>query len=173
MGSYHQGNHSRSHRLGGNVGLNRLRRMVASCFYQNYREVRLLVIHCSATRYDRDFPVEALRASHKARGFADIGYHFYVTRDGEIHRCRPLNQIGAHAAGWNDQSVGICYEGGLDESLQPTDTRTYAQKCALMDLLRQLRRDYPKAKILGHYQLSPYIRKACPCFDARSEYAEL
>lgn len=86
--------------------------MVASCFYQNYREVRLLVIHCSATRYDRDFPVEALRASHKARGFADIGYHFYVTRDGEIHRCRPLNQIGAHAAGWNDQSVGICYEGG-------------------------------------------------------------
>ena len=91
----------------------------------------------------------------------------------EIHRCRPLNQIGAHAAGWNDQSVGICYEGGLDESLQPTDTRTYAQKCALMDLLRQLRRDYPKAKILGHYQLSPYIRKACPCFDARSEYAEL
>ncbi|MCB6378906.1 N-acetylmuramoyl-L-alanine amidase, partial [Parabacteroides distasonis] len=46
----------------------------AYCFYQNYREVRLLVIHCSATRYDRDFPVEALRSSHKARGFADIGY---------------------------------------------------------------------------------------------------
>ena len=41
--------------------------MTAGCFYQNYREVRLLIIHCSATRYDRDFPVEALRASHKAR----------------------------------------------------------------------------------------------------------
>ena len=53
--------------------------MTAGCFYQNYREVRLLIIHCSATRYDRDFPVEALRASHKARGFADIGYHFYIT----------------------------------------------------------------------------------------------
>ena len=47
------------------------------CFYQNYREVRLLVIHCSATRYDRDFPVEALRGAHKDRGFADIGYHYY------------------------------------------------------------------------------------------------
>lgn len=124
MGSYHQGNHSRSHRLGGNVGLNRLRSMVASCFYQNYREVRLLVIHCSATRYDRDFPVEALRASHKARRFADIGYHFYVTRDGEIHRCRPLNQIGAHAAGWNDQSVGICYEGGAGRE-PPTHRHPY------------------------------------------------
>ena len=145
----------------------------AYCFYQNYREVRLLVIHCSATRYDREFPVEALRSSHKARGFADIGYHFYITRDGELHRCRPVNQIGAHAAGWNDKSIGICYEGGLDEQGRPADTRTYAQRCTLMDLLRQLRRDYPEARILGHYQLSPYIRKACPCFDAREEYREL
>lgn len=70
--------------------------MKACCFYQNYREVHLLVIHCSATRYDRDYPIEALRADHVARGFADIGYHFYITRDGMIHRCRPVNQIGAH-----------------------------------------------------------------------------
>ena len=35
----------------------------------------------------------------------------------------------------------------------------------LLDLLRQLRRDYPSARILGHYQLSTNIRKACPCFD--------
>lgn len=42
-----------------------------------------------------------------------------------------------------------------------------------MDLLRQLRRDYPSARILGHYQLSTNIRKACPCFDAEKEYAEL
>ena len=59
------------------------------CFYQNYREVRLLVIHCSATRYDRDFPVEALRSAHKDRGFADIGYHYYITRDGELPAGEP------------------------------------------------------------------------------------
>lgn len=35
--------------------------------------------------------VEALQADHVARGFADIGYHFYITRDGMIHRCRPVN----------------------------------------------------------------------------------
>ena len=73
----------------------------------------------------------------------------------------------------NDRSIGICYEGGLYESDHPSDTRTYAQKCSLIDLLRQLRRDYPEAKIAGHCQLSPYIRKACPCFDAREEYAGL
>ena len=49
------------------------------CFYQNYREVRLLVIHCSATRYDRDFPVEALRSAHKDRGFS-CGSYAVITR---------------------------------------------------------------------------------------------
>ena len=144
-----------------------------TCYYQNYREVNLLVVHCTATRCNKDFPVSTLRASHKARGFADIGYHFYITRDGETHPCRPVHQIGAHATGWNDKSIGICYEGGLDENGRIADTRTYAQKCALLDLLRQLKTDYPKAKILGHYQLSENIRKACPCFDAKQEYQKL
>lgn len=144
-----------------------------TCYYQNYREVNLLVVHCTATRCNKDFPMSTLRASHKARGFADIGYHFYITRDGDTHPCRPVHQIGAHATGWNDKSIGICYEGGLDENGRIADTRTYAQKCALLDLLRQLKTDYPKAKILGHYQLSENVRKACPCFDAATEYSQL
>jgi N-acetyl-anhydromuramyl-L-alanine amidase AmpD len=147
--------------------------MRAGSFYQNYREVRLLVVHCSATRYDRNLSIEALRRCHLARGFASIGYHFYITRDGEVHICRPVHQIGAHATGWNDRSIGICYEGGLNERGQPADTRTYAQKCSLLDLLRQLKTDYPQAEILGHYQLSSSIHKACPCFDAREQYREL
>ena len=144
-----------------------------TCYYQNYREVNLLVVHCTATRCNKDFPVSSLRASHKARGFADHGYHFYITRDGETHPCRPVHQIGAHATGWNDKSIGICYEGGLDENGRIADTRTYAQKCALLDLLRQLKTDYPEAAILGHYQLSENVRKACPCFDAATEYSQL
>ena len=128
--------------------------MRAGSFYQNYREVRLLVVHCSATRCDRNFSIEALQHCHIARGFASIGYHFYITRDGEVHICRPVYQIGAHASGWNDKSIGICYEGGLD-------------------LLRQLKTDYPEARIIGHYQLSVLVHKACPCFDARKEYKDL
>lgn len=142
--------------------------------YQNYRRIALIVIHCSATRCDRDFPVEALRHAHMhGRNFADIGYHFYITRDGEVHICRPVHQIGAHATGWNDKSIGICYEGGLDENGVPADTRTYAQKCSLLDLFRQLKKDYPHARISGHRQLSSSIRKACPCFDAKGEYEVL
>ena len=138
------------------------------------RTITLIIIHCSATPEGKSLSAEACRQDHiRHRGFRDIGYHFYITRDGEVHICRPVHQIGAHATGWNDKSIGICYEGGLDECGRPADTRTYAQKCSLLDLLRQLKTDYPQASILGHYQLSNSIHKACPCFDAKGQYRGL
>ena len=142
-------------------------------YYQNHRIIDLLVVHCSATRRYQDYPVEQLRKDHLQRGFAEVGYHFYVRRTGEVIACRPLDRIGAHARGWNDRSIGICYEGGLEEDGTPADTRTYEQKIALIDLLRRLREAYPKARILGHYELSPYIKKSCPCFCASEEYGEI
>ena len=93
------------------------------------REIKLLVIHCSATRCNVPFTVEQLRQCHLQRGFKDIGYHFYITRDGELHHCRPISEPGAHVRGFNRHSIGICYEGGLDENGCPADTRTQAQRC--------------------------------------------
>ena len=132
--------------------------------------VRFLVLHCSASRCNQDYSVEQLRRDHKARGFYDIGYHFYIRKDGTMTQHRKLLEVGAHARPYNRCSIGICYEGGLDENGVPADTRTYAQKCSLLDLLRQLKTDYPNARISGHRQLSSSIHKACPCFDAKSEY---
>ena len=135
------------------------------------RTITLIIIHCSATPEGRRLDFETCRRDHiRHRGFTDIGYHFYITRDGEIHRGRPLEKVGAHCKNHNRHSIGICYEGGLDENGVPADTRTYAQKCSLLDLLRQLKTDYPNARISGHRQLSSSIHKACPCFDAKSEY---
>lgn len=137
------------------------------------REIKLLVIHCSATRCNVPFTVDQLRQCHLQRGFKDIGYHFYITRDGELHHCRPVSEIGAHARGFNRHSIGICYEGGLDVSGKPADTRTQAQRYALFDLLTILKHQYPEAQIVGHYQLSATIHKACPVFDPRKEYSNL
>ena len=133
------------------------------------RHIDLIVIHCSATRCNRDFPVEALEACHRARGFNGIGYHYYITRDGQLHLTRSEAVPGAHARHFNTHSIGICYEGGLDEKGRPADTRTTAQKRTLLTLLYSLRTDYPKAEILGHRDL-PGVKKSCPCFDVRSEF---
>ncbi|MBO7568909.1 MAG: N-acetylmuramoyl-L-alanine amidase [Bacteroidaceae bacterium] len=136
------------------------------------RRIDLIVVHCSATRCNRSFPFETLDACHKAKGWKCCGYHYYITRDGQTYQTRHENLIGAHAKGYNQHSLGVCYEGGLDEHGKPADTRTEAQKCALWHLLRSLKTDYPDAEIIGHRDL-PGVKKACPCFDARKEYSSL
>ncbi|MBQ9230749.1 MAG: N-acetylmuramoyl-L-alanine amidase [Prevotella sp.] len=79
---------------------------------------------------------------------------------------------GAHAKHYNAHSIGVCYEGGLDEKGHPADTRTKAQKFTLLALLTSLKADYPEAKILGHRDL-PWVKKECPCFNAQVEYKDL
>ena len=133
---------------------------------KNQRKIDLIVVHCSATRANQNFPVEALEACHKARGFRSIGYHYYITKDGMVYPCRPENEVGAHARHYNAHSIGICYEGGLDEKGKPADTRTPAQKESLEDLLYSLALDYPDAEILGHRDL-PWVRKSCPSFNVK------
>ena len=133
---------------------------------KNKRNISLIVLHCSATRVNQNFTIEQLEACHKARGFQTIGYHYYITKDGTLYPGRPESQMGAHAKGFNAHSIGICYEGGLDKDGNPADTRTPAQKRALVSLLQNLAIDYPDAEIIGHRDL-PWVKKACPCFDVK------
>lgn len=140
--------------------------------YQNYRYICMIVIHCSASRCNCPTPLDVIDAWHRARGFARIGYHFYITRDGVVHQGRPLYQVGAHAVGFNENSIGVCYEGGLDEEGTPADTRTSEQRETMLRLLQRLKEDYPHVSIVGHRDL-PGVNKACPCFDAELEYCSL
>lgn len=133
--------------------------------------VRFLIIHCSATPCNRHYTVEQLLRDHKARGFRTIGYHFYIRKNGITTQHRQLLEVGAHARGFNRCSIGICYEGGLDENSIPADTRTPPQKVALFELLWKLHKLFPQARIAGHGEL-PGIRKACPCFSC-NEYRRL
>lgn len=136
------------------------------------RKIEKIIIHCSATKSNKRYSFEQLERDHKARGFLCCGYHYYITRDGQLHFGRPEDAVGAHAKGFNARSIGVCYEGGLDEQGYPADTRTPAQKQTLLKLLRSLRTDYPDAEILGHCEL-PGTQKACPCFLASEEYGRI
>ena len=137
----------------------------------NHDAVRLIVIHCSATKNNRPFTVEGLIATGKAR-FGQPSYHYYVRRSGDIIPILPENVQGVHARHFNNCSLGICYEGGLDNQGHPADTRTELQKHAMFELLKQLTRDYPEARIMGHCEL-PHVAKACPCFLPSKYYAKL
>lgn len=142
------------------------------------------MVHCTATQEGRNFMANDIDRWHKQRGWKSIGYHYVVDLNGNIEKGRPDWKIGAHVKGHNHHSIGVVYVGGLDKNLSPKDTRTQAQKKALKQLLKTLKKQYPKAVILGHRDFSKDINgngviepfefiKACPCFNAKQEYKNL
>lgn len=145
------------------------------------RLIDRITIHCSATRVTQDFTEEQIKQSHLARGFRTWGYHFYIRKNGELKIMRPINEMGAHAIGYNASSIGICYEGGLDHAGKATDTRTMEQKATILILLKVLTSIFSIKYLTGHRDLSPDLNnngiiepnewlKECPCFDVRTEY---
>ena len=144
------------------------------------RSVTLIVVHCTATRVDVDFTQKDLLRCHKARGMRMVGYHFYIRKDGFIWSTRPLEMEGAHCRGYNSESVGIAYEGGLDPNGHPTDTRTPEQKHSMRVLIRTLKKMFPIRRVCGHRDLSPDRNgngivepsewlKQCPCFKVATD----
>ena len=129
------------------------------------RSIDKIIVHCSATREGQHVTVQQIRQWHLQRNFADIGYHYVIYLDGTVHKGRPLEKAGAHCKGYNAHSIGICYVGGLDRQGKPKDTRTAAQKAALLTLIRELRQRFPRATVHGHRE---FANKACPCFDVKS-----
>ncbi len=135
------------------------------------RYINEIIVHCSATAEGKDFTVADIKKWHLARGFSDVGYHYVIYRDGSINKGRDESKIGAHCTGHNSYSIGVCYIGGCAaDGKTPKDTRTDAQKKALLELLRELKKKYPKASIHSHRD---YANKACPSFDATKEYKNI
>ena len=147
-----------------------------------------IVIHCSATREDMDVTEKQINESHVARGFTKWGYHYYIRKDGRVVPMRAESEVGAHdsfkspeGCSYNYNSIGICYEGGLDKNGKAKDTRTQAQKKALVELVNQICGRYLIIDVLGHRDTSPDKNgngivekcewmKECPCFDVKSEF---
>ena len=138
-----------------------------SSLKKSKRKITEILVHCSATIQGKEFDVDDIRRWHLERGFADVGYHYVITLDGTTQTGRSVDKVGASCTGHNTNSIAICYIGGLDESLNPADTRTDAQKQSMKRLINDLKTLYPGAKVHGHRD---FANKACPCFDATTEY---
>lgn len=152
----------------GIVGANTLSKLNLSV---NKRNIKELIVHCSATPEGKDYSVDTIRQWHLQRGFSDIGYHYVIYRDGSIHIGRDESIIGAHCTSHNTNSIGVCYIGGCaSDGKTPKDTRTTEQKQSLVKLLKELKTKYPQASIHGHRD---FANKACPSFDATKEYSSL
>lgn len=155
-------------KVDGIVGFATWRKLLGYALKPSSRQIKEIIVHCTATRAGVNVTVEDIRRWHKQQGWSDIGYHYVVYRDGSVHEGRNVNIVGAHCLGHNTYSIGVAYVGGVArDGKTPADTRTVAQAEALERLMVELKRLYPNAKIYGHRE---FANKACPCFDVRKCY---
>ena len=135
------------------------------------RTINEIIIHCSATREDCDFTAEDIDLWHRQQGYDCIGYHFVIRLNGTLEIGRPIDKVGAHVKGHNQNSIGIVYIGGVDANGSFRDTRTPEQRGMMMFLIKTLLACFSTIKkVSGHCE---YANKACPCFDVHSEYDKL
>ena len=135
------------------------------------RKINEIIVHCAAKPEGKNFKAADIDRWHRERKMKCIGYHYVVDLDGTVEPGRPESEIGAHCLGHNQYSIGVCYVGGVAaDGKTPKDTRTAAQKEALLALLKKLRAKYPNASIHGHRD---FAAKACPSFDATREYVNI
>jgi N-acetylmuramoyl-L-alanine amidase len=133
-----------------------------------------LVVHCTAAREGQEQTAEQLRQMHMSpgwqgspTGWSDIGYHYVVRRDGTVERGRPEAKVGAHVKEANKGTLGVVYVGGCDVNGKPKDTRTAAQKKALLAVCEALAAKYPIEWVKGHNDFTD--AKACPSFDVAND----
>ncbi|MBT9175474.1 MAG: hypothetical protein DDT22_01153 [candidate division WS2 bacterium] len=139
-----------------------------------------IIIHCSDSTWGS---VREIRKWHLERGWKDIGYHFVILNgrvlprlhlsamDGSIECGRMLNEtftvetdeIGSHALGYNNRSIGICLIGKTQFTSQ--------QLSSLISLLKDLVKQYniKVENILGHNETESGRKqgKTCPNIDVR------
>lgn len=129
---------------------------------RKYEDITAIVLHHSAGRGS----IENVDKMHRERGYTCIGYHYYITRDGELHGGRPIEYIGAHAKGHNKNTIGICLEGDFRKD-EPTD-----EQIQLLGLIvKHLMINVPTIKTI--YNHRDLCKTLCPVIDLKSKVLEL
>ena len=141
------------------------------------KELKYLVIHCTATREGREVSAAEIRRWHTSpvsaggRGWKQVGYSDLVHLNGSVERLVANNEdawvddweITNGAKGYNSVSRHVVYAGAVAaDGKTAKDTRTTAQKAALEKYVKDFHAAHPKVKIIGHNQIAA---KACPSFD--------
>ena len=137
------------------------------------RDLDTIILHCSYTKPSMNIGAAEIRDWHvNTNGWADIGYHYIIRRDGVLETGRPLDQIGAHAKGHNTGTIGVCLVGGMSDAGKPDCNFTTVQWASLEELVVDLLEQHLDImKVIGHRDVDD--GKECPCFDVAAWASQL
>lgn len=125
------------------------------------RAVDRVFIHCSASDNPAHDDIEVIKQWHTdkrpvGRGFSDVGYHYFITKDGRLQNGRSLEKQPAAQSGHNKGSLAICLHGL--ENFTEAQFKTLKLLCEKMYLVYE-----QKITFHGHNEVNR--NKTCPVFD--------
>lgn len=144
------------------------------------RKIERIFVHCTASWQTQT--VDDLKAEFKAKGWKNPGYHYVVMPDGSVHQLLNVEAVSNGVQGYNSTAINVAYLGGITKNatgkIIAVDNRTPQQKRALRNLLIQLHKKFPNAKIMGHRSIwgedtPSKWKKTCPNFNAVKEYKDV
>ncbi len=131
------------------------------------------IIHCADTPAGMDIGEPEITAWHtdappKGNGWSANAYAKIFRRDGTVENGRDLDgdgdvfdEVGAHARGFNHNSLGLCLVGGKG-GFNFTD----AQMDALWVEMDFIEQKFPDIEWIGHCDVDS--SKTCPNFDVKA-----
>lgn len=127
-------------------------------FIKLNRKVHTVFIHCSASDNPKHDDISVIKRWHQERGFADVGYHYFIKKDGTLQAGRPIENRPASQAPFNSGSISICLHGLEKDKFTPEQFDT------LVTLCNDINRAYDgKLTFRGHCEVNK--KKTCPVFD--------
>lgn len=130
-------------------------------FLKPARKVHAVFLHCSASDHPQHDSIDVIRKWHvEENGWEDVGYHYFITKGGQVQKGRDLERNPAAQKGHNTGTIAICCHG-LEKRLF-----TDQQMAALYTLCYDIHESYGGlVSFHGHCEVSA---KACPVFDYRA-----
>ena len=120
-------------------------------------DIQRLVIHHSAVPPTIG-PDQIAHFQVERRGWPGIGYHFFITADGEICKTNDLITVCYHAREQSNTTVGICLAGQFDEK-PPAEAQLASTAGLCAHLCGRLGLHAALGAIIGHSEL---MATSCP-----------
>lgn len=126
-------------------------------FQKPIRKISKVFIHCSASDHAAHDDISVIRKWHLDRGWSDVGYHYFIKKNGDLQLGRDLERTPAAQRGFNLWSIAICVHG-LEKNLFTVEQfETLKSLCGLIKVAYN-----NEVTFHGHCEVSS---KTCPVFD--------
>ena len=125
------------------------------------RDIWHISVHFSDSPHKHHDNVESIRQWHLERGWSDIGYHYIITKNGDIETGRPIQRVPAAVKGHNRGNIAICLTGR--DYFSPSQFRSLRRLVENLMFAWEI----TKENVKGHNEYSGHETRGCPNFDVK------